>query len=262
MLSAAKARLLGRLARPRQREREGRFLVEGVRAVEEVLDSSLDVVFAVISPALRRTERGRALRQALDSAGVALTEVPDSELVALSATESPQGIVLVCEEPRTTLADLGAQSGSFLVLDGIQDPGNAGTLIRTGRAFGLAGVVCLDGTVDPWNPKAVRAGAGAGTRIPVVRARWRDFAAWSGDLSLPVLVADARGADVERTDPGSRWALVVGSEGDGPRPEAFEVASGRVAVPMRGGAESLNAAVAGAILLYALTRRIPDGGRS
>ena len=150
---------------------------------------------------------------------------------------------------------LSSPSGRFLLLDGVQDPGNLGTLVRAARAFALDGVVALDGTVDPWNPKAVRASAGASFRVPVLKVGWEEPVApllRRGGVHL--LVAEPGGEDVARVRPPRPWALVIGSEARGIRGRVLEAAERRVEVPMPGGAESLNAGVAGAILLYALGR--------
>jgi len=160
-------------------------------------------------------------------------------------------VVMVLPEPRS--GDGPLPPGPLLVLDGVQDPGNVGTLVRAAAAFGAAGVLALDGTVDPFNPKAVRAAAGAIFRTPVLRTSWEHV-----DAELrtrgPVLVADMSGRDVATLRPIGSWTLVVGSEASGPRAAVRAAATDNVAIPMRGGVESLNAGVAGAILLYALTQ--------
>ena len=140
------------------------------------------------------------------------------------------------------------------MLDGIQDPGNAGTLVRAAVAFGVDAVIVLDGTVDPWSPKTVRSSAGMIFRLPVVRASAADAIGRLQEVRVPILVADARGEDVEARRRDRGFALVVGNEGAGVRPEIAEGAAASVAVRMPGPAESLNVAMAGAILLHALTR--------
>jgi TrmH family RNA methyltransferase len=132
-----------------------------------------------------------------------------------------------------------------------------GTLVRAAAAFGMEGVIALDGTVDPFNPKAVRAAAGALFRAPVVRMPWERAEA---ELRArgPLLVADMAGRAVGGVRPSGSWTLVVGSEASGPRPAVRAAATDTVAIPMRGGVESLNAGIAGAILLYALTLRPED----
>jgi RNA methyltransferase, TrmH family len=252
-LSRARTRLLARLQSRRTREREGRVLAEGLRVAGEVLDSGAGIDFAVVSP---RAEElgGGPLVERLRGAGVEVIEVDDREAVGLASTETSQGLLLVCREPFADVPELLSTRARVLVLDGVQDPGNAGTLVRTAAAFGLTGVIALDGTVDPWNPKAVRAAAGTCFRLPLVRASWADVAPRLRDAGVALWVADAGGEPVPAVPPPRPWGLVVGSEGSGPRPEILAAAHRRVSVPMPGGTESLNAGVAGAILLFALTR--------
>lgn len=253
VLSKRRTRLLARLASGRSRAREGCVLVEGARAAGEALASDVAARFAICSPALTRTPVGEALLAALETRGVTPDWVGEGEMAAVSATASPQGILLVCEEPSIALeATPVAEDARFLVLDGIQDPGNLGTLVRTARAFDLTAVITLDGSVDPWNARVVRASAGSVFRIRVVRARWTEVVAWAAGVQ--VIVADAAGRDAATLSATPPWMLVVGNEGAGVRAEIREVASARAAVPMAGAADSLNAAVAGAITLYALTR--------
>ena len=253
VLSKRRTRLLARLGSGRSRAREGGVLVEGVRSAREALSSGAAVRFVVCSPAVTRSSAGDALLADLEARGVVPEWVGEREMAAVSATPSPQGILLVCAEPTAGLeATPAADDARFLALDGIQDPGNLGTLVRTARAFDLTAVIALDGTVDPWNARAVRASAGSVFRIPVVRAPWREVRAWAEGAR--VIVAAAAGRDAATLSPAPPWMLVVGNEGAGVRAEIAEAASARAAVPMPGSADSLNAAVAGAILLYALTR--------
>ena len=252
-LSKRRTRLLARLGSGRGRVREGAVLVEGARAAGEALASGATVRFAVCSPAVTRSPAGDALLAQLEARDVAPDWVGEREMAAASATASPQGILLVCEEPSVALSGLRRAPGArFLAADAIQDPGNLGTLVRTARAFGLAGVIALDGSADPWNAKVVRASAGSVFRIPVVRAPWSEVRAWAAGTR--VIVADAAGRDAASLSVTPPWMLVVGNEGAGVRAEVREVADARAAVPMPGAADSLNAAVAGAIILYALAR--------
>jgi TrmH family RNA methyltransferase len=254
-LSKEKQKLVRRLRSPRLRAREGFFLVEGVRAAKEFLSATLplDIRFALISPRLRESGRGPELEGRLTEGGVLVEEGDDEELKALSDTEEPQGILLVVKEPAGFWPPReGRNALRLLLLDGIQDPGNVGTLVRAGRAFGLDGVLALEGTSDPWSPKAVRAAAGASAHLPVARVRWPEAREWLEDRSLPILVAEAGGRDVREFHPGEGWALVVGNEGAGVRREIREGAHELLAIRMAEGVDSLNVAAAGAILLFAL----------
>src|SRR5207302_3752992 len=127
-----------------------------------------------------------------------VVELDDDELATWAATEAPQGILLVCAEPPE--GGDGLAPGPLLALDGVQDPGNLGTLVRAAAAFGIGSVLVLDGTVDPYNAKAVRAAAGALFRTHVRRARWDDVA---GELAArgPLLVAEMGGRDAEGVRP-------------------------------------------------------------
>lgn len=251
VLSRARSRLLARLRERRAREREGLFLVEGIRSAREALDAGAVIDFAVVSSRLAELAGGAELRARLAGARVDVVELTDAELAVVADTESPQGVLLVCEEPREP--ERLPATGPLLVLDGVQDPGNVGTLIRAADAFGVPDVLVLDGTADPYNAKAVRAAAGALFRVRPRRAAWEEAAAGLRARG-PLLVGDMDGSDVARVRPPATWTLVVGGEGAGPRAAARAAATERVAVPMPGGAESLNAGVAGSILLYVLTR--------
>lgn len=255
-LSKGRARLVARLG-TRHRAREGRFLVEGVRGAEEVLRVGFPVDFALVSPRLDSTPRGEALRGALEGAGAEVVPVADDELARLSDTSTHQGVLLVCPEPDGDLARLPAVAGGrYLVLDGIQDPGNLGTLVRAAAAFNLTAVVALRGTTDPWAPRAVRASAGALLSRPVVaRVPVELFLEWARQGGVALWAADASGHDVALAAVAPPWALVMGNEGTGVAPGLLQAATGRVAIPMPGGTESLNVGVAGAILLYVLTSR-------
>lgn len=253
-LSQRRARIVGRLRRRRTREREGLVLVEGVRGATEALDAGAEVRFVLASPRLEESEEGRSLLARLGGSGADVDRVDDETLASLSDTETPQGVLLACVEPRASLSDTVRPGGRYLILDAVQDPGNVGTLIRAATAFALDGVLALDGTVDPWNPKTVRASAGMAFRIPVLVVGCADALEAMASADVPLLVAAADGGLPERGRSPGGWGLAVGNEGSGPRAEVLEAARAVVGIPMPGPAESLNAGMAGSILLYALTQ--------
>lgn len=261
-LSKERTKLIDRLKHPRFRPREGLFLVEGVRGVGEMLSGPQcqKLRFALHSPRIVSTPAGQEVMKLISRSGVGTEAVSDQELAALSDTEQSQGVLLVVEEPSRDFLDLvTAPSPRVLLLDGIQDPGNAGTLIRSAWAFGMQGVVALEGTVDIFNAKVVRAASGALGHIPVARAQWSEVQGWAEREGIPLLVADSSGQDVRAMDPLSSFALVIGNEGGGPRPEVTQAASRIVAIPMEPGVDSLNAGLAGAILLFSLSPSITEG---
>jgi TrmH family RNA methyltransferase len=253
-LSRAEAKRIRGLQRRKNREREGLFLAEGIRVAEDLLASSVDLRLAVISPTLEDTPRGVALRSRL-AERCPVRVASESEMAELAATETPQGVLIVAAIPSTRLEDIHVSNEALvLVLDAIQDPGNFGTLVRTAEALGAAAVIALTGTVDPWNPKAVRGAAGSSFRVPIVSAEVAAFAAWARAHRFTIYGADGDGQTVDRVSASPRAALVVGNEGAGLGPGVRAIADKIIAVPIRGRAESLNVGVAAGILLYSLSR--------
>jgi RNA methyltransferase, TrmH family len=254
VLSKAEAKRLRALARPRERRETGLFLAEGVRIVEDLLDSPVVPRLAVISTSLEDTPRGGALAMRLRDR-VRTESVADHELRAIADTDSPQGVLVAAETPRSSLELLQLPERALVVvLDAVQDPGNFGTIVRSADAFGAAAVCTLPGTVDPWSPKAVRSAAGSSLRIPLVEAAPAELASWLRQHGFRILGADMAGMDVAGLPAAPRTALVLGNEGAGIG-EAMRVTMDQaVAVPIRGAAESLNVGVAAGILLYVLGR--------
>ena len=258
-MSSSLQTLIRDLHRRRGRERRGLALAEGVRLVEEALDSAVILRGAASAPALESTTRGKALKATLLTRGVQVEELTDAELEGLADTEHPQGIIAVIEPKRWTLSDIRMTPGAtILVLDGVQDPGNVGTMLRTALGLGAAGLVALKGTADLTNPKVIRGAMGASFRLPAVTASPDEFVAWVRLQRAQIWVADAAG---ETGDPPSSRradrpavALVVGNEGAGIGPSIEAAAERRIAVPLARGVESLNVAVAAGILLYEVTR--------
>jgi TrmH family RNA methyltransferase len=263
-LSKEKQKLVHRLRSPRLRAREGLLLVEGVRTATEFLTAARPqaIRFAMVSPRLEEIGGGPEIRAKLSDRGIQVEEVEDGELKSLSDTELSQGILLVVEEPVGPWPPgEEMESPRLLLLDGIQDPGNVGTLVRVARAFGLDGVLALEGTADPWNPKAVRASAGASAHLPLARISWGVAREWLDRRSLPILVAEAGGMDVRDFRQEGGWALVLGNEGAGVRREIRDAARELLAIRMAGGGDSLNVATAGAILLFVLAASQGHGGK-
>lgn len=254
--SRSRASLIRGLGRRKIREREGLFLAEGVRVVEDLLDSRFVPRFALIASSLQDTARGRSLIERL-GARCEVERMSEGELATLSDTETTQGVLVAAEIPRRELDALKpGRRDALLLLDAIQDPGNAGTLVRTADALGCAGVVALPGTVDVWNPKVVRAAAGSLFRLPVVEAEAAAVEAWASAHGAAILAGDMDGAPVDGVALRGPVVVAVGNEGAGLSTEARRIATTLVAIPIRGSAESLNVGVAAGILLYEVTRRL------
>lgn len=241
----------------RGRERRGQALAEGVRLVEEALSAAVPVRGAAVSPALEATERGRALKASLVAAGVRLEELDAAALDQLADTEHPQGIVAIIEPERWALHHMQLRAAdTLLVLDGVQDPGNVGTMLRTALGLGAAGVVALTGTAELMNPKVVRGSMGALFRLPCVSAAPDEFLDWAKAESVELWIAAADGDPVAPASAAApaRVAIVVGNEGAGVSDRLNAAAARRVAIPLAAGAESLNVGVAAGILLYEVMR--------
>ncbi len=255
VLSQRQQKLVRGLHRRRIREVEACFLAEGVRVVEDLLASSLRLRFLVHVSSLADTERGAGLLATAERRGVERHAVPEAELARLAATDAPQGVVAVAEIPQHTLDDIRLlpEPATVLVLDAVQDPGNLGTLTRTAEALGAAGVVTLPGTVDPWNPKSVRAAAGSLFRVPVLASDWPVLQPWLRRERIRSYAAVVGGAPLDDDRP-RRAALVVGNEGAGVSADTLRHSDLAIGIPLRGRAESLNVAAAAAILLFQLQR--------
>ncbi|MDE0122275.1 MAG: RNA methyltransferase [Gemmatimonadota bacterium] len=248
-ISKSKQRLARRLRSRRMRERDGLALAEGPGVILEALRSSVEARWVLVGEEYGIEESGGAIVAACGERGVEVLYAPDREVRDLCSTDAPRA-VLACVRPPPLDSRL-LDRGRFLMALGVQMPGNLGTLIRSAWAFGLDGVVIGAGTVDPWNPKVVRASAGAVFHLPLVAEPEGENAA-----RLNLLCADAGGVAVEAAEEARArdWVLVVGNEGSGIGP-AFGNLGRAVAVPLADGVDSLNVAMAGSILMYELTRR-------
>jgi TrmH family RNA methyltransferase len=243
------------LKRRKAREKHELFVAEGVRAVEELILSTVAVKGALIAPQLREARRGEALISALASRGIATEQVSAAEFASAAETDSPQGVIAVAEIPRHDFDSISSDwKGIILVLDAVHDPGNVGTILRTAAALGVKATVALPGTVDLWNAKVVRSGMGAHFTHPLFFGTWSELDSFRSQANFDVLAADASGVDVATIEPASRVALIVGNEGSGLSREARSRASRIVSLPIQPNVESLNVAVATGILLYALAR--------
>jgi TrmH family RNA methyltransferase len=248
-LSRAEAKQLRGLRQRGNRESEGLFLAEGVRVVEELLRSKVVLRTALVSPSLEDNPRGRAIALELD-ARCRTVRVSDSELAAFADTETPQGVIVSALIPRASLPAVAPRL--TLVFDGIQDPGNFGTLLRSAVAFGAELAVTLPGTVDAWNGKSIRSASGTSFQIPIVSADVSTLKTWCVECDVKLWGAAADGASIRTLSRPDREAVVLGNEGAGLRKETRAALDRTIALPMRGPAESLNAGVAGGIILYLL----------
>lgn len=227
------------------RREEGVFVGEGPRLLAEALrwSSGLETVVCaqgISLPALPQTVR--------------VVEVPDSLLDYIAGTDSPQGVVFLCKGESLAVPEC-LTGQRYLILDGVQDPGNVGTIWRTADAFGADGLILCNRCADPWNPKTVRATMGAVFRLPVFECALEQAVERIQAAGIPLYAAALREdtADVRTVDL-KKCAAIIGSEGRGVSPEALALCQGTLKIPMRGRCESLNAAVAAAVVLWEMVR--------
>jgi TrmH family RNA methyltransferase len=239
LLTSTDNEIVRRLRRLGRRREPGEVLLEGPRVVREAVACSvhLDVL---------------ALREGLELDAPADRVVTLSErvLASLSQTVTPQGVLAIARRDEVSVAAAVAAAGAagwpLVVLDGLQDPGNVGTVCRTAAAAGAPAVVALDGCADPHGPKAVRASAGAVLRLAVARGSWEDLAGLRGYGA-----AASGGEPYDRADLPAAGLLAFGSEAHGLRGNELHL----VTIPMASGVDSLNVAAAAAILLFEVRRR-------
>lgn len=240
------------LRRRKARERDARFVVEGVRAVEDLLRSPLEIAGLLAAPKLIDSPRGTALLAAARGRGIEVVEVGEKEFRSAAETESPQGVLAIARIPSRSFADVaGRATLRLLVLDAVQDPGNVGTIIRTAAALGADATVALPGTVDVWNAKVVRSAMGAHFVHPAFASSWEELEAFLASSATPLWAADRGGEPAPSSSP-PRLALAVGNEGSGLTPHVRAAAARIVSLPISAAVESLNVAVAAGILLHEL----------
>jgi len=252
-LSNPKVKHIRALARKKERYAAQQFVVEGVRLIEEALGARIVPSLVLHAANVEDDARARTLLERLRAVTPEVFEVSDAVMQDIASTETPQGIAAVV--PFVGLP-LPAQPQFVLILDAVRDPGNVGTILRSARAAGVDAVFCAHGTADPYNDKVVRAAMGAHFALPLRVASWEMIADAVRHVAR-VHLADARGDIVyTRADWARPVALIVGGEAEGASEEARKLAKARVAIPMRGGAESLNAAMAATVLLFEAAKSI------
>ena len=231
------------------------MVAEGRRLVEDALDAGAKVEAALVAD--DAAAQAAPLLEAMARRGVRTEIAARREFDTLADTETPSGVLaVVAWEPLALERVRAPEAGPrrALVIDGVQDPGNVGTMIRTAHALGAWLTVALDGTADVRGSKVVRGAMGALFRHQVAVAGFDEWLAVAAAAHLETWLAAADGESVDAVPRPPSVALVIGNEGQGVRPAWRAHEHRAVAVPMRPGAESLNAAVAAGILLYELSR--------
>ena len=221
----------------KEREQTGLFVADGTKLLDEAVKWW---------PGLHRVNLSDGVEAQVPD-HVRVVYVPEDVMESISPMQTPQGALFLCKLPEKTPF---TPKPGMLLLDGIQDPGNLGTILRTADALDIP-VALLEGCADPYGHKVVRASMGAVFRSPVQRTTWTDAQAACRDAGIDVAVTalSDRAQDIRKADLGA-MAVVIGSEGQGVRREILENAQAELIIPMNSRCESLNAAIAAAIVMW------------
>lgn len=239
------------------REKSGLFLLEGVRLIEAALDARVPIRHTVYSSYLQNNQRGMTCLERVIARSLSDPELIDDRLLcALADTERPQGLIVAAQLPQEEVLNLSGVT-RLVIVDGVQDPGNLGAIVRTADALGVQMILMLTGTVDAYNEKVVRSAMGSlfhvrlqqGLELLAILPSVRQ----AGLQLVATCLNDAIAYD--RATYAEKVALIVGNEGAGVSPESLQNADLRVTIPILGQAESLNVAVATGIVLAELAKR-------
>jgi len=246
MLSKSQINLLKSLQQKKFRREHGLFIVEGHKSITEFINSAYQVEAIYYTPSF--DSKVLKLSQKINFCEISVTE-----LEKVSSLKTPQDALALVKIPEWSTLQHEQLKGKFsLVLDGIQDPGNLGTIIRIADWFGIDHIICSEDTVDAYNPKVVQACMGSLARVKVHYTSLTEFLP---QIKLPVFGALLDGANIYKTDFGKEGLIVMGNEGNGLRPEVQKLVNKSITIPRIGKAESLNVAIATALFCSEITRK-------
>jgi TrmH family RNA methyltransferase len=238
----------------------GEIFIEGVRLCEEAARAGLRIQEVLHTVEVASDERGSRLLDELNKGGRPTVAVSEKVFASLSDTKTPQGVVILAERPRTetsVLENVSADVPLLVVMHRLNNPSNAGAILRTAEAAGATAIISTAGTTDLFSPKALRGAMGSSFRLPVwTGAEFSEVLKWCAGRGIRTICADTR-ATREHTD--YDWkiprALIVGAEASGLDDDEIALADDALRIPMRAPVESLNVAVAAAIVLYEAARQ-------
>ncbi|MGI4804058.1 MAG: TrmH family RNA methyltransferase [Janthinobacterium lividum] len=234
------------LQQKKHRKAHGLFLVEGLKSVTDFLQSDFYTIKTVLHTPQSESKMLKV------SGNIKFQEVSVSEMEKISSLNTPPEIIALVEIPQQPEIDLKSLAGKFtLMLDGVQDPGNLGTIIRTADWFGITQIICSEDTVDVYNPKVVQATMGSLSRINV---HYTNILFLLPQIKQPVFGAMLNGENIYQTDFGNEGIVVLGNEGNGIRPETQQLIRRKITIPQLGKAESLNVAIAAAVFCNEVSR--------
>jgi TrmH family RNA methyltransferase len=244
-------KVIGLQARRTARRKAGLFVIEGTRLVCDAVEAGVPFSEVFYTEEYGASAEGRAVLDAVSDKRGMLLAVDEPVMQAMSDTQTPQGILVTLPPPQLEVPE----DYSFaLIIDGVSDPGNMGTIMRAAASAGVPVMMVTSGTVDLTNPKVVRSAMGAHFRLPVQALSWQGIASRLADKAI--FLADVRnGSPYYQVDWTQPCALIVSEEAHGASQEAVELAHAYVTIPMPGQMESLNVAMASSILLFEMVRQ-------
>lgn len=237
---------------------EGRvFIVEGIKIIEEAIKSGIGIRHILFSEDFLDSKEGSIFYEKIKYRDN-IVKVKSSLFTSISDTENPQGIMAVCEFNIRDLSSINHSSKrSIMFLDGIQDPGNLGTIIRTADAFNMDGIILGEGCVDPYNLKVVRSTMGSIFRVPLyLTNNSLDSLRGLKDKGFKIYSTSLDGKVLYENDFNEKFICVIGNEANGVNSEILDISDKLIKIPMPGNAESLNAGVAASIIMYETMRTI------
>ena len=244
------------------RSESGEYYIEGLRIVGEALDRGEPIQRMIIAPELLISEYGQNLVGQFRQQGGEVVEVSRQVFENFSLKEGPQGIAAVLMQTWTELSSVAVHPGDcWVALDSIADPGNLGTIMRTSDSTGCRGVILLDQSTDPYDPSCIRASMGALFNLQLVKASFEDFSSWKRATGVAVVgTSDKAEQNYHQYRYPSSLVVLMGSERQGLQPRHLEICDQVVSIPMRGISDSLNLAVATAVVLYEVLNQRQEAG--
>lgn len=237
-----------------------KIFVEGVRLCEEAVRAGLTIDEVFHSPDLIRDERGSRLLIEIKRTDTSISVISEKIFASLSDTKTPQGILMLADRPQTdaSVLELAAEFVPLLVIiHRLNNPANAGAVLRTAEAAGATGIIATTGTTDLFSPKALRGAMGSSFRLPIwTGAQFAEALKWCAERGVRTVCADIRATQAHtELDWSKPRALIVGAEANGLEPDEIALADEALKIPMRQPVESLNVAAAAAIILYEAARQ-------
>ncbi|HEY5584981.1 MAG TPA: RNA methyltransferase [Ruminiclostridium sp.] len=241
----------------KNRDAQGLYFVEGIRFVSEAIYNGQAIVKVIISDKLQSLKGGEEIIERITAVCDDCSLVPEKLFKEISDTQTPQGILAVLRKSEFVFDSVIKQGSSVVILDSLQDPGNVGTIIRTSDAAGVSAVILTKGCVDLFSPKVLRSTMGSIFHLPIFEGLYiNEIIGLLKESGYKIIAAHLNGQNNYYDEELSgKNAIIVGNEANGISEETAEIADRLVKIPMPGKAESLNAAVAAAIMIYEIVRQ-------